>query len=101
MEKSRELYCSGITANKRILVLDATSLDSETEREIQKDLDVLMQNRTTIMIAHRLSTIMNADLIVVLDQGKVVEMGTHQELLKVRKGLYRRLWEIQQGSSRE
>lgn len=98
-EKQRISIARALLANKRILVLDeaTSSLDSETEREIQKDLDHLMENRTTIMIAHRLSTIMNADLIVVLDQGKVVEMGTHTQLLTNKEGVYRRLWRIQQG----
>ncbi|MFA6461092.1 MAG: ABC transporter ATP-binding protein [Candidatus Woesearchaeota archaeon] len=98
-EKQRISIARALLANKRILVLDeATSaLDSETEKEIQKDLELLMQNRTTIMIAHRLSTIMDADQIVVLDKGKVVESGTHQQLLHLKEGLYRKLWRIQQG----
>jgi len=98
-EKQRISIARALLANKRILVLDeATSaLDSETEREIQKDLDRLMENRTTLMIAHRLSTIMNADLIVVLDEGKVVEIGNHDQLLALKDGLYRKLWRIQQG----
>jgi ATP-binding cassette subfamily B protein len=98
-EKQRISIARALLANKKILVLDeaTSSLDSETEREIQKDLDRLMENRTTIMIAHRLSTIMNADLIVVLDKGKVVEMGKHGELLDIKEGVYRKLWRIQQG----
>jgi len=81
------------------LVLDeATSaLDSETEREIQRDLDKLMQGRTSIIIAHRLSTIMKANVIVVMQQGKIVEIGKHKELTNKRGGLYKRLWNLQQG----
>jgi len=79
--------------NPRILVLDeATSaLDSRTEQAIQETLDRVAQTRTTIMIAHRLSTIVDADQIVVLDQGKVAELGTHEQLLD-KGGLYADLW---------
>ena len=70
-------------ANAPVLILDeATSaLDTESERFIQASLDELMKNRTTLVIAHRLSTIENADKIVVLDAGRIVETGTHQQLL--------------------
>ena len=76
-----------------LLVLDeATSaLDSRTEQAIQETLDRVAQSRTTIMIAHRLSTIVNADQIVVLDDGQVAERGTHEELLD-NSGLYADLW---------
>lgn len=98
-EKQRVSIARALLADKRILVLDeATSaLDSETEKEIQGYLEHLMKNRTTIMIAHRLSTIMKADLIVVLDKGKIAEMGTHQELIQKSHGIYRKLWNIQRG----
>jgi len=100
-EKQRISIARALLANKKILILDeATSaLDSETEKEIQRDLEVLMQNRTTIVIAHRLSTVMNADQIVVLDKGKVVESGTHLQLLQLKNGLYRKLWNIQRGKA--
>ncbi|OQA06546.1 MAG: putative multidrug export ATP-binding/permease protein [bacterium ADurb.Bin374] len=80
----------------RILILDeATSaLDSETENLIRESLTRLMRNRTTFIIAHRLSTIINADKIVVMQRGKIVEMGTHGELLE-RKGLYAHLYHSQ------
>jgi len=78
-----------IVRGPAILILDeATSaLDTESESIIQKNLDKLMKNRTTLVIAHRLSTIMNSDLIVVLDEGRVVEAGTHDDLVE-KKGLY-------------
>src|ERR1700722_5452743 len=82
--------------NAPILVLDeATSaLDTESERAVQTALDELMQGRTTICIAHRLSTILHADLIVVMDQGRIVETGTNDELLR-RGGVYQKLYELQ------
>ncbi len=79
-----------------ILLLDeATSaLDSHTERDIQDALDRVSKNRTTLVIAHRLSTIIGADEILVLDQGVIVERGTHRELL-ARGGLYASMWNRQ------
>ena len=79
-----------------ILLLDeATSaLDSESEKSIQAALQKLMHNRTTVVIAHRLSTIQSADMIYVLDEGKVAEFGKHAELLK-RNGVYANLYKIQ------
>lgn len=97
-EKQRVSIARALLADKKILVLDeATSaLDSKTEYEIQKDLQNLMQGRTSIIIAHRLSTIMNADIIVVLKDGKIVQQGTHKELINQR-GEYKELWNLQKG----
>ena len=82
-----------------ILILDeATSaLDSESEHVIQENLGQIMENRTVIAIAHRLSTLIMMDRIVVIDQGRIVEEGTHQELLNKEHGLYARLWQQQVG----
>ncbi len=97
-EKQRVSIARAILANKRIIVLDeaTSSLDSQTEHDIQRDLKLLLQGRTAIIIAHRLSTIMNADKIVVLDKGEIAQIGTHEELIK-KHGLYRRLWNLQKG----
>ena len=97
-EKQRVSIARAILANKKVLVLDeATSaLDSETESEIQKDLYKLMEGRTAIMIAHRLSTIMAADTIVVMKEGKIIQKGSHDELIK-QKGEYNKLWHLQKG----
>ena len=92
-EKQRVAIARTLLKNPPILVLDeATSaLDSRTEQAIQDTLDRVARNRTTIVIAHRLSTVVGADLIVVLDDGRLVERGTHDELLEAN-GLYAELW---------
>ncbi|KAH8265180.1 hypothetical protein KR044_012956, partial [Drosophila immigrans] len=88
-QRQRIAIARALVKNPRVLILDeATSaLDATSEAEVQKALDTAVQNRTTLVIAHRLSTIRNADLIVVLDQGRVVETGKHDELM-ARRGLY-------------
>jgi ATP-binding cassette subfamily B protein len=95
-EKQRVAIARVILKNPRILILDeATSaLDTRSERLIQAALDPLMRNRTTLAIAHRLSTILAADVILVVDRGKIVERGTHDELLR-RGGLYAKLYRQQ------
>src|SRR3989338_2811765 len=87
-----------ILKNSPILILDeaTSSLDSESEALIQEALEVLMKGKTVVVIAHRLSTIMKMDRIIVVDGGRVVAEGTHQELLE-RGGLYQKLWSIQVG----
>jgi ATP-binding cassette subfamily B protein len=70
-------------------------VDTETEASIRQALDDLMEHRTTFIIAHRIQSVMKADLILVLDKGKVVQKGTHAELLKDENGMYRRIYDIQ------
>jgi len=95
-QRQRLCIARAILKNAPILILDeATSaLDTESEQMVQKALDNLMADRTTFVIAHRLSTVINADMIVVLEKGRVVESGTHQELLAIN-GLYNRLCSTQ------
>ena len=97
-EGERQLvsFARALLANPRILILDeaTSSVDIYTEYAIQKGMRVLLENRTSIVIAHRLSTIVNADRIVVLEHGKIVESGRHRELMQ-QKGKYHSLYELQ------
>ena len=99
-QKQRLSIARAVLKNPPIMILDeATSaLDTESERLVQDALEKMMQNRTSLVIAHRLSTIQNADSIVVLNKGKIVEQGTHEELMKSKKG-YKKLVEMQSFTS--
>ena len=101
-QKQRIAIARALIQNPEIMILDeATSaLDTESERLVQDALDKLMVNRTTFVIAHRLSTIINADKIVVMENGEIKEIGNHKELLRLN-GLYRHLYEIQFGKQEE
>lgn len=101
-QRQRLAIARALLKDPPILILDeATSaLDSESERLIQIALDNLMKNRTTFVIAHRLSTIRNADKILVVDRGRIAEVGTHQELCK-KDGIYKKLYELQFPEERE
>jgi|SRR3989338_6489453 len=98
-ERQRVAIARAILKNAPILVLDeaTSSLDSESEIFIQDALKTLMEGKTTIVIAHRLSTIMRMDRIIVIEDGKVIEEGKHEELVKAKQGTYQKLWEIQAG----
>jgi len=98
-ERQRVAIARAILANTPILILDeaTSSLDSESELLIQQALERLMKNKTTLVIAHRLSTIMRMDRIVVIQNGQIVEEGTHSDLVSVHSGLYKKLWDLQVG----
>jgi ATP-binding cassette subfamily B protein len=95
-ERQRISIARAILIDPRILILDeaTSSVDTETEREIQEALDNLIQGRTTIAIAHRLSTLRNANKVVVMEDGRITEIGRHDELLQ-REGTYARLHQAQ------
>jgi ATP-binding cassette, subfamily B, bacterial len=96
-QKQRVTIARTLLKNPRILILDdsTSSVDLETEAEIREALNSLMKNRTTFIIAHRIQSVMIADLILVLDKGEVVQMGTHEELVAQEDGMYRRIYDIQ------
>ena len=95
-QKQRLAIARALLKNPPILILDeATSaLDTESEKKVQNAIENLMKDRTALVIAHRLSTVQNADKIIVINEGHVVEIGTHNQLYE-NDGLYRRLYDIQ------
>jgi ATP-binding cassette subfamily B protein len=98
-ERQRVAIARAILKNAPILILDeaTSSLDSHSEYLIQDALTKLIEGKTTIVIAHRLSTIRQMDRIIVLDKGKIIEDGTHDELVNKKSGLYKKLWDLQAG----
>ncbi len=96
-QKQRVAIARAILKNPRLLILDdsTSAIDVETEAEIRQALQRLMQGRTTFIIAHRIQSVMAADLILVLDKGEIVQMGTHDELLQQPAGIYRRIYDLQ------
>lgn len=96
-ERQRLSIARAVLVNPRVLILDeaTASVDTQTERSIQKAIDRLAQGRTTISIAHRLSTLRNADRLIVIENGQLVQSGTHAELARCKEGVYYKLWQLQ------
>ena len=96
-QRQRIAIARALLKNPSILILDeaTSSLDSESEKLVQEALEILMEGRTSIIIAHRLSTIRSADQILVLDNGKISEQGTHLELINLENGIYKNLSNLQ------
>jgi len=95
-QKQRIAIARALLKNPRLLILDdsTSSVDTETEADIQQALKILMKGRTTFIIAHRIQSIMNADLILVMDNGRIIQQGNHKELI-TQDGIYRRIYDIQ------
>jgi len=95
-QKQRLAIARALLTNAKIIIFDAStsSVDTETEHEIQRALETVLKNRTTFIITQRLSTVKNADRMLVLDKGQIVEEGTHNQLME-KKGLYYRLYQTQ------
>jgi ATP-binding cassette subfamily B protein len=95
-QRQRIAIARTLLKDPRILILDdaTSSVDTETESEIRAALEHLTQGRTTFIVAHRVQSVMNADLILVLDKGRIVQRGTHQQLM-AQEGIYRRVYEMQ------
>lgn len=95
-QRQRVAIARTLLKNPRILIFDdaTSSVDTETEAQIQDALEVLMKGRTSLIVTHRIQSVMNADLIVVLDKGRIVQQGTHEELLG-QPGIYRRIYDLQ------
>lgn len=98
-QKQRVAIARAILKNAKILILDepTSALDAHSEKHIQESLEKLMKGRTTFIIAHRLSTVRKADKILVLEKGRLVETGKHEDLIKIPDGVYRRFYELQIG----
>ncbi len=95
-QKQRVAIARTLLKNPRILILDdsTSSVDTETEAEIREALQNLMKDRTTFVIAHRIQSIMDADMILVLDKGRIIQRGQHEDLLR-QEGIYRQIFDIQ------
>jgi subfamily B ATP-binding cassette protein MsbA len=102
-QRQRLAIARAIMKNPPILILDeaTSSLDAESEALVQQALENLMTNRTTVVIAHRLSTVRRADRIVVIEDGAIQEMGSHEDLLNRASGYYRRLYRLQFAAGRD
>jgi len=95
-QKQRITIARTLLKDPRILILDdaTSSVDTETESAIRQALERLMENRSTFIIAHRIQSVMSADMILVLDQGRIVQKGTHAELVE-QEGIYQEIYELQ------